>query len=488
MNPADYLSKDEQSLDLKLAGRIQDISVEVTQLAARTDRSDLEERHVETLSTEFDDLERQHKKLHLDARSRYMATAATKGAQVYRGDLDSDPLGEPGSIEDRTFKNPWNLDEMRAYPFDAPGRNAELRARAMSAIEQMQGTTPARREVMTRMVENHDGSDAMISQRILLSSPDYMSFWGKRLRYGAEAPLTPGEVIAANRAMSLTDASGGFLIPFQLDASVILTADGSLNEIRQIARQVVATGDVWSGVSSAGMTWSWDSENEEVSDDAPTFAQPSIAIHKAQGFIPISIEALADEQNVTGEIARMLAFGKDVLDAAAFATGSGTGEPTGIVTALTGTASIVASTVADTFDAGEVYACENGLPARYRQSGSWLANNGAYGLIREFDTAGGAGMWTRIGEGRPNQLVGRPAYESSDMDGTLTAGSDNYLLIFGDFSNYVIADRIGMTVETIPHLFATANNRPSGNRGFFAWYRVGADSVNDGAFSMLNVT
>ena len=74
------------------------------------------------------------------------------------------------------------------------------------------------------------------------------------------------------------------------------------------------------------------------------------------------------------------------------------------------------------------------------------------------------------------------------MDGVINAGATNNVLIFGDFSNYVIADRVGMTVETIPHLFATANNRPTGQRGFYAFYRLGADSVNDGAFSMLDVT
>jgi predicted phage gp36 major capsid-like protein len=45
-----------------------------------------------------------------------------------------------------------------------------------------------------------------------------------------------------------------------------------------------------------------------------------------------------------------------------------------------------------------------------------------------------------------------------------------------------------MTVEFIPHLLHTSNNRPSGQRGWYAHYRVGADSVNDAAFKLLNVT
>jgi predicted phage gp36 major capsid-like protein len=38
------------------------------------------------------------------------------------------------------------------------------------------------------------------------------------------------------------------------------------------------------------------------------------------------------------------------------------------------------------------------------------------------------------------------------------------------------------------HVFRTSNNRPSGQRGWFARYRIGSDSVNDGGFKLLNIT
>ena len=76
----------------------------------------------------------------------------------------------------------------------------------------------------------------------------------------------------------------------------------------------------------------------------------------------------------------------------------------------------------------------------------------------------------------------------ADRDGVINNGATKLMLIVGDFDNYVIADRVGMSVELIPHLFATGNNRPSGQRGLFAFYRVGADSVNDGGFAILDVT
>jgi HK97 family phage major capsid protein len=60
------------------------------------------------------------------------------------------------------------------------------------------------------------------------------------------------------------------------------------------------------------------------------------------------------------------------------------------------------------------------------------------------------------------------------------------ILVFGDFDNYVIADRVGTTVEFIPHLFHTTSNRPSGQRGWFAYFRVGADVVDNGAFRLFH--
>jgi HK97 family phage major capsid protein len=376
---------------------------------------------------------------------------------------------------------------MRAYPNDPAAQASEMKARAKTAIEQMEGASDERRQAATRLIEQWDDKNGNISRLALAtSSPTYLSFWAKSLRYGGTAAFTPEETAAANRAMSLTDAEGGYLIPFQLDPTVIVTDDGSLNEIRNAARQVVATGDVWNGVSSGAVSFSWDAEASEASDDATTFAQPSIPIYKGVGFVPISIEALADEANVTGEIANLLAFGKAVQDAAAFATGTGSAQPTGIVTALTGGASVVASSTSDAYLIADLYATQGSLPARYRPGASWLANNLMYNKTRQFSEP--SGFWTDISEDRPALLLSKPAYESEDMDGVITGGQDNLMLIFGDFSNYVIADRVGMTVETIPHLFATADNRPSGQRGFYAYYRLGADSVNDGAFSMLNVT
>jgi HK97 family phage major capsid protein len=83
-------------------------------------------------------------------------------------------------------------------------------------------------------------------------------------------------------------------------------------------------------------------------------------------------------------------------------------------------------------------------------------------------------------------------FEAEDFDASITASGDNYMLVFGDFSQYVIADRVGMTVEFIPHLVQHSSgydsaSRPTGQRGWYAHYRVGAGVTLPAAFRMLNV-
>jgi HK97 family phage major capsid protein len=350
----------------------------------------------------------------------------------------------------------------------------------------MQGCSENVREAAQGILDRADNPSVLARQILLTSSPEYLRGWSK-LAMGKGHAMSPEE----SRAMSLTDANGGFLVPFQLDPTVIITSDGSVNDIRKAARTVVATGDTWNGVSSGQVSWSWDGEAAEVSDDAPTLAQPSIRVHKAQGFVPISIEAFEDAANVTQEVGKLFAFGKDALEAAAFTTGLGDGsnQPTGIITALAGSGSEINAAADDTFALADVYSLQGALPGRYRANASWLANNLIYNRIRQFDTSGGGGFWANLNDGRPPQLLGRDALEAEAMDGTVTtAGAvSNFILVFGDFQNYVIADRVGTRVEFIPHLFHTGNNRPSGQRGWYAYYRVGADSVNDAAFRLLDV-
>lgn len=490
--------------------RADEIHARMEQIAELDNPSDDENEEFRTLGEEFDGLVAHMGRLERAAELARVRSSHNQigkqlgaaprlrvesGSQRGRDDYDRDSILEPDSVEDCRFRNPWDLSEVRTFGRSKGEVSSELRARALSAIEKMSGCSDNVRQAATKIVEEFDDERSTLARQCLAtSSPAYMRAWSKLARNHGDA-LTEDEKRAVDnvRAMSLTDAAGGYLVPFQLDPTVIITSDGSRNDIRRFARQVVATGDVWNGVSAGQVSWTFAAEGAEVGDNAPTFAQPTVTIRKAHGFVPISIEALEDEANVTMEVAKLLSFGKDSLEAEVFINGvAGSNQPVGIVTALDGVSGVeLAPGTAETFALADVYKLQGDLPARYRAQASWLANNITYNTVRNFDTAGGSALWERIGADRPALLLGRPAGEAEALKSTAdinpAASADNKVLIFGDFSNYVIADRVGMSVEFIPHLFHTGNNRPSGQRGWYAYYRVGADSVNDGAFRTLNV-
>lgn len=477
-------------LDIKQSlNREKDIQDELERLKGKKDKTAEDRAKVPALVEEFRKVHEHRLNLEHDAALDEIrgATQASVTNEVTEDRSAPQVVDRPrgATFIDGKYKNPWDTSEMRF----GRGTASELRSRACDAIERMAHADDKVREVATRLVERDDESRSPIANMVLgTTSPEYLNVFTKLIRSkGQLGVLLPSEVGAYERAMSLTDSAGGFLVPFQLDPSVILTATGSVNQVRQISRVVTATGDVWHGVSSAGVTGSWDAEAEQVSDDSPSFAQPAIPVHKGAVFVAASFEVQQDTSNLANEIASMIAFEKDRMESVAFVTGSGTGQPTGIITALTGGSSVVASAATDTFAVGDVYALDAALPARYAANGSWLAHRAIYNKMRQFDTAGGASLWGYLAEGRKADLLGRPDYVAEAMDGVINTSADNLVLVFGDFQNYVVVDRLGTTLSYIPHVFGT-NGRPTGESGWYAHFRVGGDSVNDAAFRVLNIT
>ena len=201
------------------------------------------------------------------------------------------------------------------------------------------------------------------------------------------------------------------------------------------------------------------------------------------------------DSNVAAQIGMLFADAKDRLEGTAFVSGTGSTQPEGIVTRLNvTTASKVAANTNGAFGAIDVFNLVNNLPARYQQTCSWLAHWFTYNLARQFGGANQPNFWVDLGPGIPSQMLGRSTYQSSAMlnaSGAVglssaTASTDN-ILILGDFSEgYLIVDRIGMEVVYNP-LVLGSNRRPTGEVGWAAYWRVGADTTNAKAFVMLQV-
>jgi HK97 family phage major capsid protein len=351
----------------------------------------------------------------------------------------------------RTQRDPYdNLDAVRSRIVT----RADLKARALDAVE-----LEARRGNM-----GHDFAEAAtvkaqenpgIARHMLLTgSEEYQ----EAFRAYVEDP----EGMAQRAALSLTNANGGYLLPFVLDPTIVLTNTGSANPWRRISNVKQTTSNTWNGVTSAGVTAAWLTEGSTVGDASPTVGNIVVTPQKAAAWVFGSYEVLEDT-DFGQQLPRLLADAKDRLEEAAFATGSGTaGVPQGVITGAT---TVVTTATTLVIAIGDVYATQQALPPRFRNApgAAWVANVAIINKFRQLDTAGGASFWTNLGKGQPETLLGGPIYESTTMASALTSG--NLLAVMGDFGQFYIVDRVGVSLIYEPLVKGSGSNLPSGQAG-----------------------
>jgi HK97 family phage major capsid protein/HK97 family phage prohead protease len=367
-----------------------------------------------------------------------------------------------------------SLDDMNALV-----KEGAKRAVADAVISGAEVDSADAKEQASKLLETIDTEDGVLAKRFLVTgSPVYQRAFGKVLIAGNSDGLTLEERAALAAG---SGATGGYAVPFSLDPTVILTSNGSINPLRQISRVVQIATTTWQGVTSAGITVSRANEGAQAGDNAPTLAQPEATPSRVQGFIPFSVEIEQDWSALRSEMTTLLADAKEEEEASSFVLGNGTApNPAGIVATLASASDVETE---GAFTSDHVYAVEEALAPRFRGRGRWIGNKSVYNTIRRFAEADGHDLWERIGNGQPAELLGYPAHELSTMASDVTA-NDSRLLVFGDFSQFLIVDRVGMTVELVPHLFG-ADRRPTGQRGFYAVWRNTSKVLVDNAFRAL---
>ena len=372
-------------------------------------------------------------------------------------------------------------DDTPTGPTEAHRDAARLLARARHLGDEL----PDR---LARMCEA-DPSGRNAAHVNATASPEYARAWAKVLADPSSGHQrhTTEEAAAWQRALATSpNGDGGYAVPTHLDPQIALSSDGVTDPVRQVARVVtLSVGNVWHGVTSAGVTSRWAGEGTESNDDSPTLAGPEIPVVRGDSFVPVTMELLQDATSVDSQLRTLFADSKAVKEAATFLTGSGVGEPTGLVTALAGGASVVNTATAATFADADVYSMIEALPARFRANAAWLASLGVLNVLDAAETSAGAKKWPSL-DGTPPRLLRKAIHEVSGLadDPTVTG---NRPLLVGDFrSGYTIVDRLGARVELVPHLFG-ANGRPLAERGILFVWRTGADVVIANALRMLEV-
>lgn len=476
----------------------------ITMLRERRDALN-EERNsqVATMQRLADDAERAGRpSLGPDQTRRFDEARTRVGAiDVELGEVE-ERLAELEAIEERrnAALDAAKPDAPRPSRF-ASGRPGTERARiVLDDLHRSRMIPDHAAERVERLLDSDDLATSSAAARHVerAGDPHYLGAFAKLVADPTRGPmLWTGEerqayqavqdLRAEMRAMSTGAGAGGEMVPLALDPAILLTNDGATNPLRRIARVEQIVTNRWQGVSSAGVTAGWRAEGSEEGDDSPTLDDPTVEVHTGSAFVPFSIEVRQDAIRFVEELSRLLVDAADVLQAEAFVSGTGNDQPEGFVTGLAGTDSELDPATAETFAAEDVYAVQSALGPRFQANARWAASLSTINTIAQFETGNGARMFPELGEGR---LLRRPLEELSEMDGVdgidTGATADHRILAYGDFRHVLIVDRLGSTIELVPHLFG-ANRRPTGESGLLLWFRTGSKVLVPEAFRVLNV-
>lgn len=282
-----------------------------------------------------------------------------------------------------------------------------------------------------------------------------------------------------NALVEGTGTAGGYLVPDEFENQIITGLD-DFDVIRSMAKVITTNGDHKIPVATTHSSAAWKAEGAAYVESDPAFSQLALSAHKLTDLVTVSIELLQDsmfdiDQYLSEEFAR--AFG--IAEETAFCVGTGSGQPTGIFTANGGSVGVTAAAT-NAITADEVISLAYSLKAPYRKSAQFLMKDETVAAIRKLKDLNGVFMWQpALSMGEPDKLLGYNLKTSAYVP-TIAAGA--LVAAFGDFKNYWIADRMGITVQRLNEVYAA-----SGQVGFIATARLDGKVILSEGIKLLQM-
>lgn len=284
----------------------------------------------------------------------------------------------------------------------------------------------------------------------------------ERLTQGFEGLNPEGKAMSEGVA-----AQGGYLVRPQIERQLV-----EARELDNVLRGLCSKLNVTSNsiqLDQLGLTTTagWVAElATKPESTGMTLATITASIFTAAGLATISNQLLADSNPavdglVTADLAKRLV----ALEETAFINGSGTGQPLGILnTPGIGATALTSVNVVDLLDAildaiADVETDHGAPSAILMHPRTWtriLKSKDAQGAYY-IDPAGGP-QDPRTGlRGPVKSLWGYRVVTSNRIPTNLGAGTNESRVIVGDFSECLILDRQGITVDESKHVYFTQN-------------------------------
>jgi HK97 family phage major capsid protein len=333
-------------------------------------------------------------------------------------------------------------------------------------------------------------------------APEYRKAYGNYIRLTAMVS-DPGMIwskLSGSEQKALSEGSdpaGGFLVPPDMQAELLVRV-AQMAVIRQYARVQATSRDVlrWPAVLpnatsgsiySSGFVGGWVGETPAFTETDPGFQYFDIPVRKLRVATKLSNDFVADSAvNILAFLAQNGAENMALVEDSGFLNGNGGSlQPMGILNSGISTVDVEGSTsntISNTTSAAGsapklidvVYA----VPAQYVSRSRWLMARSIEGKIRKLVDFQGRFLWPPAAgsnfAGTPRSLMDYPIDNSDFMP---TDGADaNKVLLFGDLSAYIIAQRAQISSVVLRERFADTDQV-----GIILFERVGGGVWNTDA-------
>jgi len=260
-----------------------------------------------------------------------------------------------------------------------------------------------------------------------------------------------------------TDNEGGYFVPEEYRNTVIHNT-GVPGGVHRPYCTVITTGLKDGYMPTFGsMTWAVIAEEAAYGDNTPVVGQVSFTVRKSGGTVKVSAELLEDSQaNIPALLSQIAGEASGRYEDQQIIEGDGTTEAEGLRTTATDgpdTASNSAVTVAD------YLAWYFNLPAQFRTNAIVSTTSSFLGYLSAVgSTAAGVHLLSSLRESPEGPISGKQVavFDGTGWDNGAAIGASEELGCIGDFKNYYLIDRIGMSVRRDDSVYA-ANDQV----GFF---------------------
>lgn len=317
-----------------------------------------------------------------------------------------------------------------------------------------------------------------------------------------ERELKTGRSVSEIKA-TLVEGSldlGGYLVPEDYRTSIIKRMAGA-TVVRSRARVVTTTRDAveWPKLeggntrytSAVRVTWVDETPaNASVAETNPTFGMLRVPIHTVMARTDLSRNVLEDSAfNLLDVISELFGEAMRIDEDEQFLTGVGGGTPLGILGARSGAEYVPVTGVAVENSGNASALTADGLinlvyaiASQYRDGAVWILSRTSQRDIRKLKDGNGRYLWQdSVQAGQPPTLLGYPVLESEAMP---SISANNHPVIFGNLGGYIVADRVGMSIERVTDSTLVGTNKVA----LFARRRLGGQTAEPWRLSAQKVS